>query len=321
MVSSMPLTTTTVGPHRVADAAKRAEPSHNEGDAQASLEAAIRAIVQEQDELGIDIPVEGAASRPQPVHDHLRRMPGIEWLEDAPHVRGAVRPGPRFLRHAWKAAQAATHKPVKVTLPGPLTLTAAVADDHYGDARRLAAALGDALNHEIRDLAEAGCPWIQLDEPAFARQPEVVLAYAIDDIARCFHKVPRETWRAVHLPSSFPEEMDQEEIPAAEPEAYASVIYALAEAPLHAVGLQHAHSPIDRRLLEAFDEAFVMLGVVDVARSEVELLQTIRDRLKAALEHIDPPRLLAAPDGGLALLPPAVVRQKLENLVAAARSL
>jgi len=62
--------------------------------------------------------------------------------------------------HDWRVAQACTNRPVKVTLPGPITVGDTVLDTHYDEARALSAALADGLNAEVRALAAAGCRWI-----------------------------------------------------------------------------------------------------------------------------------------------------------------
>ncbi len=63
-------------------------------------------------------------------------------------------------------------KPVKITMPGPMTIIDSTVDAHYRDDRALAEALANALNHDVRSLAAAGCRHIQIDEPVFARQAE-----------------------------------------------------------------------------------------------------------------------------------------------------
>ncbi|MDZ7790105.1 MAG: hypothetical protein U5L08_06355 [Xanthomonadales bacterium] len=161
------------------------------------FDRATREVVAEQAEIGIDVPTDGEVRREHYVFYHLRHLHGIDfenleerelrqggWTAYVPVVRQPVQAGPRFLRHDWQSAQAATGRPVKITVPGPPTIAGTIADAHYGDERALCAALGDALNQELRDLAHAGCPWIQVDEPLFARHPDKATAFGV------------ATWRA-----------------------------------------------------------------------------------------------------------------------------
>ncbi|MEZ5825922.1 MAG: hypothetical protein R3C97_14630 [Geminicoccaceae bacterium] len=94
----------------------------------------------------------------------------------------------------WKVASAATTKPVKITVPGPLTIR-----DYrrcmVGQITRLrGAALADVLNVEIRRLAEAGCA-----DPGRratynpARKVEDALDFGISEyLERCCFRWPAE---------------------------------------------------------------------------------------------------------------------------------
>ncbi len=88
-----------------------------------------------------------------------------------------------------------------------------------------------------------------------------------------------------------------------------------------AVSLEDAHRPNDLGLLEKFRRTTVLLGVVAIARSRVETVEEIRERLLLALEHIEPERLMAAPDCGLGILGRERAIAKLRNLCQAAHSL
>lgn len=292
-----------------------------------------REIVEEQDRLGIDVPTDGEVRREHYAFYHLRQLRGFDfealseremrqggWTALVPTIRGPIAAGPPFLRHDWQVAQAATEKPVKITVPGPVTVSGSVANEHYADEAELCAALGDALNAEIRDLAAAGCTWIQVDEPLFARHPDKALAFGIDALARCFHGVPEGVTRAVHVCCGYPARLDMEDYPKADPQVYLDLAPALDAAPVDAVSIEDAHRPNDLSLLERFGRTTVMLGLVDIAQSRVETADEIAERLQAALGHIDRERLMAAPDCGLTMLTRELARAKLTALVAGARA-
>ena len=192
-----------------------------------------------------------------------------------------------FLVRDWQIAQSATKKPVKITVPGPLTIGDSVADDFYRDPRTRGAALADALNVEIRRLAEAGCPVIQIDEPVFARRVEDAVAFGLEHLERCFHKVPPSTERVVHVCCGYPDRLDAEDYPKAPKEAYFELAGGLDEVALDAVAIEDAHRPNDLSLLERFSRTKVILGVIAIARSRVEEVEEVRDRLRAAQGHID----------------------------------
>jgi len=93
------------------------------------------------------------------------------------------------------------------------------------------------------------------------------------------------------------------------------------EAQVDAVSIEDAHRHNDLGLLELFSRTKVLLGVIAIARSRLESAEEVRARLVAALDHIDPARLIAAPDCGLGFLGQALTRDKLRALAAAAHSL
>jgi 5-methyltetrahydropteroyltriglutamate--homocysteine methyltransferase len=263
---------------------------------EAILDRATTLVVREQVELGIDIPTDGEIRRENYVHYHCRHLAGIDFetltekqmrghhLARLPTITGPVQASRQpFLVRDWQIAQSATRKPVKITLPGPLTIGDRVADVVYEDPRSRGAALADALNVEIRRLAEAGCPAIQIDEPAFAREPEVALAFGLEHLERCFHKVPPGTLRIVHVCCGYPDRLDNEDYPKPPNGAYLELADGLDEVAVDAVSIEDAHRPNDLALLERFARTKVILGVIAIARSRVEEVEEVRDRLKQAL--------------------------------------
>ncbi len=300
---------------------------------EAILDRATVEVVREQAGIGIDVPTDGEIRRENYIHYHCRHIAGIDfgrltektmrghYTARLPTVRGPLAATAPFLVRDWRVAQAATERPVKITVPGPLTITDSIVDDYYGDPARLGRALAEVLNVEIRRLAEAGCRWIQVDEPLFARRVEEALAFGVENLERCFHGLPEGVRRCVHICCGYPDRVDRAEYPKAPTESYFRLAPALDAAAVDLVSLEDAHRRNDLRLLELFAHTGVMLGVVAIARSRIETAEEIRERLATALEHIDRERLMAAPDCGLGLLTRDQARAKLGALVAAARSL
>jgi 5-methyltetrahydropteroyltriglutamate--homocysteine methyltransferase len=218
-------------------------------------------------------------------------------------------------------AQDCTDRPVKITMPGPMTITDTVADAHYDDPARLGRDLAATLNAEVFALAEAGCRHIQIDEPVFARQPENALAYGFENLERAFHGAPDGVVRTVHMCCGYPDSLDNADYPKAPQDSYGRIAAAIEDSSIMAVSIEDAHRHNDLALLEAFRTTSVILGVVAIAKSRVEPVEEIRARLDGALEHIDAGRLIAAPDCGLGLLGRELALAKLRNLGAAAHSI
>ena len=205
-------------------------------------------------------------------------------------------------------------------MPGPMTIGDTTADVYYGDPRLRGADLADALNREVLDLAEAGCRHIQIDEPLFARKPGDALDFGFEHLERAFHKCPTGVVRTVHMCCGYPDRLDSVDYPKADRQSYIDLASVIEDTSIDAISLEDAHRHNDLKLLEQFEHTTVILGVVAIAKSEVEPVEVIRDRLQTALMHIDEERLLAAPDCGLGLLGQDLARHKLANLCEAAQS-
>ena len=298
------------------------------------LDKATREVVRQQADIGIDIPSEGEVRREHYIYYHLRHIEGFDfenlttalmrsgsWQAEVPTVVGPLRAGPGFLAEDWKTAQSVTTRPVKMTVPGPLTILDSTANAFYDSDRELAFALADALAVAIGRLAAAGCQWIQIDEPIFARRPQDALAYGIEALERCFAQCRPGMTRAVHICCGYPSALDQDDYPKANPRSYFEIATALDRSAAEAVSIEDAHRHNDLTLLEAFTRTTIILGVIGIARTRVESVEEIRNRLAAALDHIDADRLIAAPDCGLIMLDRDTTDAKLTNLVAAAQAL
>jgi 5-methyltetrahydropteroyltriglutamate--homocysteine methyltransferase len=293
---------------------------------------AARDVLADQEAAGIDIPTDGEVRRENYIHYHCRHLDGIDFSRltekelrggaysaRLPTITGPIRARAPFLVHDWQIAQSYSDRPVKVTLPGPMTITGTVADDHYGDAKRLGADLGDAINAEILALAAAGVRYIQVDEAVFARKVEAAHDYGFDNLERCFQDVPEAVERGVHMCCGYPDRLDNPDYPKAPKESYFDLAEAIDRSSIQAISIEDAHRANDLALLEAFTRITAILGVVAVAKSRVESADEIAARLDTALDHIDAARLVAAPDCGLGLLDRSRALAKLTALGEAAR--
>jgi len=293
----------------------------------------VQQAVEDQVEAGIDIPTDGEISRENYIHYHCRHLQGIDfstltkkvlrngaYVAKLPTITGPIRPRGHFLARDFEIAQAATDRPVKITMPGPMTIGDTTADAYYDDPVQRGEALAEALNSEIKDLANAGCRHVQIDEPLFARKPDEALDYGIEHIERTFHDCPPSVTRVVHMCCGYPDRLDNPDYPKADHDAYFRLAKAVEASTVQAISLEDAHRYNDLSLLDVFQTTTVIFGCVSIAESRIEPVEEIRDRLVAALDHIASERLIAAPDCGLGLLGRTLARAKLKNLCEAARS-
>lgn len=307
----------------------------NMGDeAEALFARGTRQVIDDQVEAGIDVPTDGEIRRENYIHYHCRHLEGIDfdrltakpvrggnYTAELPTISGPVRARDHFLAADWRLAQSFTDKPVKITLPGPMTIADTTVNHAYDDEEQLGADLAAALNGEILSLAEAGCRYIQVDEPVFARQPERALRYGVRHLDRCFQGLPPGVTREMHMCCGYPDCLDSDDYPKADRHAYLELAEAVDASCIDAVSLEDAHRHNDLSLLDRFAKTKIIFGVVAIAKSRVETVEEIRDRLSAALAHVDGDRLIAAPDCGLGLLSRDLTIRKLRNMCEAARSL
>ena len=303
-------------------------------DAKKIIERGVAQAIADQIECGIDIPTDGEISRENYIHYHCRHLNGFDFVNltrkqvrggtyeaALPTISGPISVREQFLVDDWQLAQAKTDRPLKITMPGPMTISDTNHDAFYHDPARLGRDIADALNVEVRALAEAGCVHIQIDEPLFARKPEAALEYGFENLERAFHGCPDQVQRTVHMCCGYPDKIDRDDYPKADPDSYLRIADAIEQSSIDAVSFEDAHRHNDLSLLEKLPTTKVIFGVVAIAKSRVEPVDEIRERLQAALEHIDAERLIAAPDCGLGILGRQLAMAKLKNMSMAAHSL
>ncbi len=307
--------------------------AENSDDAEL-LDRATREAVQDQVSCGVDVPTDGEQRRENYIHYHCRHLEGFDFAKlttkvhrngaavaDLPTITGKIVPrGENFLDNDYKMAQSCTDRPVKITVPGPVTIIDTTADAHYRDERQLAFDLADALNFEIRALADAGCRHIQVDEPLFVRNIDNALDYGIECLERCFDGVSDTVQRTMHMCCGYPGHLDDADYLKADADGYARLAKALDASCIDRVSIEDAHRHNDLDLLELFSATTIIFGSIAIASSRVETVEEIAVRLTSALEHIDRDRLVAAPDCGLMMLDRDLAMSKLSVLCEAAQS-
>ncbi len=302
-----------------------------DAEARATFDKATEDIVRLQVDCGIDIPSDGEMRRENYVHYHCRHLTGFDFTELTkrvlregaynaflPTIRGRVAAGAPFLPDDWRSAQAATDRPIKMTMPGPMTIMDTTADAHYGDRRLLVADLADALNAEARALAEAGCRYIQIDEPIFARRPQDALDFGIEALERCFHGLPDHVTRVMHMCCGYPDRLDNPDYPKADPDAYMQIAETL-DGVADQVSIEDSHRHNPPELFAKFQKSSLIVGFIQIASSRVETVGEIAARMAEVMEHVPAERLIAAPDCGLGFLGRELAEVKVRNLCAAAK--
>ncbi|XP_022784716.1 uncharacterized protein LOC111325214 isoform X3 [Stylophora pistillata] len=181
-----------------------------------------------------------------------------------------------------------------------------------------------AIREVIEIQSEAGLDVItdgEVDEPVLMRFPDEALEYGIDQLSTCFDGVTSDVVKAVHLCCGYPSYLDQDDYKKADKDGYLRLADRLDAAGFDEISIEDAHRHNDLSLFEHFKKSKVVLGVVKIASSKVESVEEIRSRLKQVLTVLPAERLVVAPDCGLGFLPTDLAKQKLFNMVQAAKSL
>lgn len=291
--------------------------------AEAQEDATLLAV-RAQERAGLDIVTDGEERRESYSNHFATALEGVdvdhpgEALDRSghpnpvPRVVGPVhRPRPvqvddvRFLR-------AATDRTIKVTVPGPFTMSQQAQDEHYGAPRDLALAYADAVNAEVRDLFAAGADIVQVDEPYMQARPDAAREYGLAALNRALDGVVGTT--AVHICFGYAAIIHER------PSGY-SFLPELADSPVQQVSIETAQSGLDTSVLAALSDKTVMVGVVDLSDPAVESVETVVARVRRALPHVDAERLVLAPDCGMKYLPRASADGKMRAMAEAAQVL
>jgi len=293
---------------------------------------AAREVLKVQIQAGISIPTDGEVRRENYIHYHCRHLGGFDFdtLErrvlrdgayetDLPAIRSEVlHTGCNYSSHDYLASQDVSARPVKFTLPGPLTIMDTTADCFYGDRPKLNAALAATINKEVLALVDAGCRYIQIDEPLFARSVKDALDFGMEGLERCFFGVPDSVTRIVHMCCGYPNHLDDDKYKKADPSSYHQLSKSIDEAPFDQISIEDKHCCNNLNLLEQFENKTVIFGSMAIASSRLETVEEVVERLRAALGYIDRARLVVAPDCGLGLLPAKLAEDKLRVMCQAA---
>jgi 5-methyltetrahydropteroyltriglutamate--homocysteine methyltransferase len=288
---------------------------------QAQDDATIVAI-REQERAGIDVITDGEIRRESYSNKFANALDGIdrERLGEIVGRTGAKIPvpivsGPIKRREPVevrdvKFLRANTDRKIKITLPGPFTMTQQVVNEYYEDEESLAFAYADAVNEEVRDLFAAGADIVQLDEPWLQARAEAARRYGVAAINRALAGVRGTT--ALHLCFGYAALVKDK------PSSGYSFLAELEDSAANQISIEAAQPKLDLDVLRALRTKTVQVGVLDLNDRNVESPQQVAARIRAALEVVPAERLIVTPDCGMKYLPRAVAFGKLSALAAGA---
>jgi 5-methyltetrahydropteroyltriglutamate--homocysteine methyltransferase len=283
---------------------------------------ATRLAVQDMERAGVDVITDGEMRRESYSNRFATALDGVDL--DNPGVAldrtGHENPVPRVVGPVRRThpveigdvefLRAITDRRIKITVPGPFTMTQQAQDDHYGDERALALAYAEAVNEELHDLKAAGADIVQIDEPYLQARPEPAREYALEAIDRALEGVEGDT--VLHTCFGYAHIVKERLT------GY-PFLRELDDCRATHISLEAAQPGLDPEVLGGLPSKVIVLGVLDLGSPEAETPEHVAQRIRRALEVVVPERLVVAPDCGMKYLPRDLAYRKLEAMVAGAR--
>jgi 5-methyltetrahydropteroyltriglutamate--homocysteine methyltransferase len=283
---------------------------------------ATRLAVQDMERAGVDVITDGEMRRESYSNRFATALEGVD-LDDpgvaldrtghenpVPKVVGPIRRTRPVEIRDVEFLRAVSARRIKITVPGPFTMTQQAQNDHYADDRSLALAYAEAVNEELRDLKAAGADVVQIDEPYLQARPEPAREYAVEAIDRALDGIEGDT--VLHTCFGYAHIVHDR------PTGY-PFLRELNECLATHLSLEAAQPNLDPEVLRDLPDKTIVLGVLDLGSSDVETPDVVADRIRNALTVVPAERLVVAPDCGMKYLPRERAFGKLQAMVAGAR--
>jgi 5-methyltetrahydropteroyltriglutamate--homocysteine methyltransferase len=288
---------------------------------QAQDDATLLAI-RDQERAGLDILTDGEMRRESYSNRFATALEGLDLDNPGkivsrsghdvlvPRVVGKIRRKHAVQVRDIQFLRANTDRRIKITVPGPFTMTQQAVDEFYRDEKALAMDYAAAVNEEIKDLFAAGADVVQIDEPWMQALPDKAREYGVSTLNRALEGVRGTT--AVHICFGYGA------LVAGRPEGY-SFLPELEQSSAQQISIETAQAKLDCSVLQKLPGKTILLGVLDLSTHDVETPETVAARIRRALPSISPERLVIAPDCGLKYLPRTVAFGKMKSMVDGAK--
>jgi 5-methyltetrahydropteroyltriglutamate--homocysteine methyltransferase len=278
--------------------------------------------IADLERAGLDILTDGEIRRESYSNRFATALEGLDIDDPAmvpgraggtnavPRVVGEVRRRGPVEVEDLKFLRARTDRTIKITLPGPFTMSQQASNEAYDDEAELAMDLAVAVNEEVRDLFAAGADIVQIDEPWLQSRAEKAREFALPAIDRALAGVPGTT--ALHTCFGYAAVVHDK------PDGY-PFLAELADCAADVLAIEAAQPKLDAAMLEPIAHKTVIVGVLDLATEEAESPEQVAERIEAALTVVPAERLQVGPDCGMKYLPRELAFAKLRALVEGAR--
>lgn len=284
---------------------------------EATLEA-----VRDMERAGLDVITDGEIRRESYSNRFATALDGVDLDNPAeivnrmggtslvPRVTGPIRRRHPVQVRDVEFLRANTDRTIKITLPGPFTMSVQAFDAHYGSHEAMAMAYAEAVGEEVRDLFAAGADIVQLDEPWMQARPEQARQVAVAAINRALEEAAGTT--AVHMCFGYANVVKDK------PAGY-SFLPELDAVTADQISIEAAQPKLDLSILETLPSKTVLVGTLAMDSETPETAEEVAARIRAALAHLPPGRLVVAPDCGMKYLSRESAFAKLSAMVEGAR--
>jgi 5-methyltetrahydropteroyltriglutamate--homocysteine methyltransferase len=288
---------------------------------EAQEDATILAI-RDQERAGLDIITDGEIRRESYSNRFATALDGIDidnpgtaldrsgHPNPVPRVVGKIRRKFPVEARDVRFLRAHTDRIIKVTVPGPYTMSQQAQNDFYKNEEELAMDYAAAVNEEIKDLFAAGADIVQIDEPYMQARPEKARRYGLAALIRALDEISGTT--AVHLCFGYAAIIHER------PPAY-SFLAELSNTPVRQISIETAQSRLDCSVLAKLEGKQIIVGVLDLSTNEIETSETVASRIRRAIPYVSPERIVVAPDCGMKYLPRDIAFAKMKAMVEGAR--
>ncbi len=278
---------------------------------------ATRLAIRDMELAGIDIITDGEIRRESYSNRFATALSGIDIANPAtvrgrssgtvvvPRIVGPIRRLHPVEKRDAEFLRRHTGHPIKITLPGPFTMSRQAKNEYYKDEEELVMDYAAAVNAEIADLKAAGADVVQLDEPWLQARPEEARRLALPAIDRALAGIAGPT--ALHLCFGYAY------VSRDKPNGY-SFLAELAATRVDQISIEAAQPALDLGNLDGLRDKTVIFGVIDMGDPQPETASVVAARIRAALAHLPPERVILAPDCGMKYLPRDIAFAKLKAL-------
>lgn len=274
--------------------------------------------IRDQERAGLDIITDGEIRRESYSNRFATALEGVDLDNHGTALdrSGHPNPVPRVIgrirrRHPVETRdveflRANTDRLIKITVPGPFTMSQQAQNDFYADEEEMALDYAAAVNEEMRDLFAAGADIVQIDEPYMQARPDKARQYGVKAVNRALEGLTGQT--ALHICFGYAQIIHER------PEGY-SFLPELAETGVKQISIETAQSNLDTSVLTSLSGKQIILGVLDLSTHDIETPGTVAERIRKGLRHVSPENVVVAPDCGLKYLPRAVAFGKMRAMV------